>query len=298
MLRTPHLSGPSQQYGVTLVDMMVAMVVGLLIVLAATALLQNARATYQDIDDNARVHETGRLALDHLARVIRQTGHLPWESLRSGTSAPQQLRPALYGLDNSRNPTAIDPAKGIFPGSAGNGINGSDVLALGFFGIGKPVEGSVVSCSGASAPPPDNSNGIDDTQRTWVIYSIAYGAGNEPELRCRYHSKNGAWTSDGVARGVEAMHVLYGVFDDKARTVRWMRAGQMNEALWRQVALVRIGLLVRGRHGRLSNASPRRFDVLPPDPQASFTEAAGDQRARAVFQTTIFLRNKPPDQDG
>lgn len=68
-MRAP--SSPRRQAGLTLVELMVALAVGLLVVLAAGVLLQQARESYEDIDDASRVNETGRLVLDHLQQTLR-----------------------------------------------------------------------------------------------------------------------------------------------------------------------------------------------------------------------------------
>jgi type IV pilus assembly protein PilW len=287
----PRLQSRRQQ-GLTLIEMMTALAVGLLVILAATALLQNARAAYQDIDDANRVQETGRMALAHLADALHQTHHLPWETALA-MPAPPVLAPGLRGIDDSRQVNQLDPAWGYFSTVTGNGINQSDILMLGFFGAPPHAAGSIVNCSGAPVP-----NGpLTETARTWVIYYIAVGIGNEPELRCSYQGKTGAWTSDAVARGVEAMQLRYAVDSDgDGRPDNWLDASAIHDAMWQHVMLVRIALLVRGNQRRTSapNAPARNYDLFF-DHQGNsayrFVEKEGDQRLRTVFQTTMFLRN-------
>ncbi|MBO9538874.1 PilW family protein [Herbaspirillum sp.] len=280
------------QQGLTLVEMMSALAAGLLLILAATALLHNARAAYQDIDDANRVQETGRMALAHLADALRQANHLPWESALAMQQRPV-LSPGLRGIDNSRQANKLDPAWGHFGAASGNGLNQSDILMLGFFGAPLHAGGGIVNCSGAAVP----DGPLVETARSWVIYYIAAGAGNEPELRCRYRGRSGAWTSDAVARGIEAMQVRYAVDSDgDGRPDRWLDASAIDTAMWPRVALVRIALLVRGNQRRASApATPARNYDLFLDHQGNsayrFTEKEGDHRLRSVFQTTVFLRN-------
>lgn len=296
MMRGPsHCSRLVRRYdqtGLTLVELMIALAVGLLVVLVAGALLQQARAAYQEMDDAGRVEETGRLALDHLQQALRQAGHLPVETLVQG--AATALVPGLRGLDDSRQAELLDPASGNFGSSTGDGINHSDVLMLGFFGAPRGSRAQVSNCSGADAAagPPEEAT------RQWVIYFIAPGTGDEPELRCRYQGKNGNWTSDAIARGVEALQLRYAIDSDgDGRPDRWLDASAMPAHAWRQVVLVRIALLVRGLQRRPagSEAIPRSYDLFlhgrRSDPAWRFTEPEQEQRRRAVFQGTVMLRN-------
>lgn len=278
------------QCGLTLIELMIALTVGLLLVLAAGTLLQQARSAYQDIDDHGRVQETGRLALDHLRQALQQAGHLPWETLPDDARA---VRQGLRGLDDSRQAELLDPAAGLFGSSSGDGVNHSDLLMLGFFGAPRGSRSEVVNCSGADAP----AGPLQDAARSWVIYYIAPGTGGEAELRCRYQGRNGNWTSDAVARSVEAMQLRYAIdSDEDGAPDRWLDASAMPADGWRRVVLVRIALLVRGTQRRpAADATARSFALFPPglhaEPGWHITEEDGEQRRRAVFRTTVMLRN-------
>lgn len=281
-----------QEAGLTLVELMIALAVGLLVVLVAGTLLQQARTAYQEMDDAGRVEETGRVALDHLQQVLRQAGHLPVESLPEG--APPALLAGLRGLDDSRQAEALDPAAGRFGSSTGDGVNRSDLLMLGFFGAPRGSHAQLSHCSGAPAPVKP----LEEAARHWVIYFISPGTGDEPELRCRYQGKNGAWTSDAIARGVEAMQLRYAIdSDDDGRPDRWLDASSMPADAWNRVVLVRIALLVRGLQRRPApqDGEARAYDLFLParrsDPAWRVIESGQEQRRRAVFQGTVMLRN-------
>ncbi|AYR25840.1 PilW family protein [Herbaspirillum rubrisubalbicans] len=292
LLSPAQRHGIPRQAGLTLVELMIALAVGLLVVLVAGSLLQQARSAYQDIDDAGRVQETGRLALDHLQQALRQAAHLPWETL-DGKTAPT-LAAGLRGLDNSGQAELLDPATGLFGNSTGDGVNHSDVLMLGLFGTPRGSLAQVGNCSGAEVA----AGPLEESARSWVIYYIAPGTGDEAELRCRYQGKNGVWTSDAIARGVEAMQLRYAIDSDgDGAPDRWLDATAMPAAAWRQVVLVRIALLVRGSQRRpgANEIAPRSYDLFLPgrrsDAAWRVTETEGEQRRRAVFQGTVMLRN-------
>lgn len=286
---------PPRQLGLTLVELMVSLALGLLVVLAATTLLQNARAAYQDMDDTARVQETGRMALSHLADAVRQAGHLPWETLSSQQAT--LLAPGLLGADDSRDADATDPAQDNVRPRSGNGHNKSDVLMVGMLGAPSHAGGIVSNCGGGAVAGTQEQ--ARDSHRSWAVYSIAVGVGGEPELRCRYRGKNGGWTSDAVARGVEAMQLRYAVdTDGDGHADQWRDASTIDAADWRRVKLVRIALLVRSSQRRpaAAAATPRTYHLLSGSAGNDawrYTEKDGEQRLRMVFQTTVFLRNFP-----
>ncbi len=290
-MRAP--SPQRKQAGLTLVELMVALAAGLLVVLAAGTLLQQARESYEDIDDASRIHETGRLVLDHLQQALRQAGHLPWEDLHQ----PPTLAASLHGLDDSRQGELLDPAAGVFGSSSDglhDGLHHSDLLMLGLFAVPAGSRAQVGNCSGAPAPAAP----IEDAARHWMIYYIAPGSSGEPELRCRYQGRNGVWTSDAIARGVEAMQLRYAIDSDSdGAPDQWRDASSLRAAQWSQVVLVQIALLVRGeqQRPRTTGVTPRRYQLLtasnPIPPGWTVTAAPGEDRRRVVFRTTVFLRN-------
>lgn len=61
--------------GFSLVEVMVAMTIGLIIVLAVTQIFTNSHATYQATDGLSRIQENGRFAMEFLTREIRMAGY-------------------------------------------------------------------------------------------------------------------------------------------------------------------------------------------------------------------------------
>jgi type IV pilus assembly protein PilW len=289
MRRRPPSPGAAQA-GLSLVELMVSLALGLLVVLAASALLLQARAAYLDIDDAARVRETGRLALAHLADALRQAGHLPREA---APTADWPSGAVLLGDDDSSDPGALDAAAGSLRASAARGLHGSDILMVGYFGAPSSSGAAIANCSGGAV---DDAPLQSDT-RSWSIYYIAPGIGDEPELRCRYRGKSGAWATGAIARGVEAMQLRHGLDSDlDGHADRWLDASAIGAADWPRVRLARIALLVRGEQRRPAPAgiaprSYRLFDEPAGDRAWTYTEQGGEQRLRAVFRTTVFLRN-------
>lgn len=64
----------TQQLGFTLVELMIAITLGLLILLAIGSIYIGSRQTFRMQEENARLQETGRYALEVMGRSIRQAG--------------------------------------------------------------------------------------------------------------------------------------------------------------------------------------------------------------------------------
>ncbi len=63
--------GPSTQLGVTLIELMIAMVIGIFLVGGVLQVFSSARQTYRVHDATSRMQESGRMALEVLSRDIR-----------------------------------------------------------------------------------------------------------------------------------------------------------------------------------------------------------------------------------
>jgi type IV pilus assembly protein PilW len=272
------------QHGLSLAEMMVALAVGLLLILAASALLLATRASYLINDDRARISETGRFAIELVARAVRQAGYRDW----SAAGIANGTLPAVQGLDARGLKVSSDAIAGPYP----KAVNGSDVLALHFEGA---EDGSILNCAGAAVPV--------DGDQGWSIFHVAEDAGGEPELRCKYRGPSG-WKSDAIARGIESFQVLYGVdTEGDGLPHRYLNAYELQAAgeAWQSVAAVKFALLVRGaERGR---QSPRSHALFGPDYSAAHPVDAGTTLveaalpeatrtlSRRIFSATIPLRN-------
>lgn len=80
--------------GLTLVELMVALTIGLIILAAVTRLFVSSRSTYNLEEGLARVQESGRFAMEFLAQDIRMAGYAGCSANLSGTSVTNLVSPA------------------------------------------------------------------------------------------------------------------------------------------------------------------------------------------------------------
>lgn len=264
------LSLPSgrAQAGLTLVELMVAMVIGLVVTAAAVAALIAARSGFGSVDSTTQLRENARFTADLIHRLIVQGGFEDVASGQTSVVPPQGKAPAIQGYDDSLVAAAGSALPdGLASGtrSAGCGsvtdtscMNGSDVLVIQFIGTSRNgvADGSMINCAGV--PEPENL-----TRRATSIFHVVRSAAGEPTLACTYQAVDGTWVTEPLVPGVEAMQVLYGVDNVVPGAApsgttdsvpdRYLRASQLvvagNPAAtadnWRRVRSVRIGLLFR-----------------------------------------------------
>lgn len=64
----------SHQFGLSLIELMVALTLGLMITVSLGYILMGSRSTYRTQDASARVQDTGRFALEFIGRQLRMAG--------------------------------------------------------------------------------------------------------------------------------------------------------------------------------------------------------------------------------
>jgi type IV pilus assembly protein PilW len=300
------LPRPNRQHGFTLIECMIALTLGMLVIAAATALLLSAQQTYLAIDDSARIDDSGATALAALGTAIRQAAYAD----RSGTAAPAPPGNALFGIDdillNSR--TEIFDQRSA-AGSAG--LNGSDALITRFMATDAlgSVDPNMLNCAGY--PIKKAAAAIDaEAVYNWSIFYIKRDKSREPELFCKYRNKMNEFSTGAIARGVEAMQLLYGVdFNRDGLPDTFLQANVMNKSDWPRVVAVSIALSIRGAASTPapSSASRTSADVRHMFGKTySAQHASGDPgtmldiarfkpseryRSRRILRSIVMLRN-------
>jgi type IV pilus assembly protein PilW len=301
------------QAGLTLVEMMVALAVGLAVVLSAARLLGLANVAYAAQAESAALDDAGRNALELLGRAVRQAAYA--DPMQLDLSAPVDGLPArLAGLD----------ARSLGATTAGIAVplaavaNGSDVLAVRFPGAGTGSgDGSVVDCAGFTVAAGEEG---------WSIFYVAKNGDGEPELRCKYRGASN-WSADAVLTGVDSFQVLYGLDTDTPRdgaANRYVNADAiraLDAALpaglppqefnrrthWKRVVSVRVGLLLHGTRPTRQDHASREFQLFGPLHAAGAAksdvgtvlreDALPDKlrrRERRLFFTTVALPAEAP----
>ena len=97
------------QTGVTLVELMVSLAIGLVIALAVTMAYVAVRGTATSTDAASRINEDGKLALDMIAREIQMAGTYP-----AAFTEPPPMDKIRGAYSNIKSAGAIAYDQGIF----------------------------------------------------------------------------------------------------------------------------------------------------------------------------------------
>lgn len=79
------LSRPRRQHGMTIVELMIAMTIGLVVLGAVSTLFINVRQTFRSAESMSRIQENARYAIEMMARDIRMAGFIGCGNLESIT---------------------------------------------------------------------------------------------------------------------------------------------------------------------------------------------------------------------
>jgi type IV pilus assembly protein PilW len=307
-----------RQAGVTLVELMVALVIGLVVSAAAVAALIVARNGFNTVDSTAQLRENARFSADLIQRLAVQAGFEDVAGGQNSTVPPQGKAPAVQGFDDALMPDPADPAT-LASGSRSTGcggvsdtscLNGSDALVLRFWGTSRngAADGSMINCAGIAEP--------EGTDRATSVFHVVRSQAGEPTLVCTYRAADGTWQSEPLVPGVESFQVLYGVDNVVPNTAptagtdsvpdRYLRASQLvvagdaveTDNNWRRVRSLRLGLVFRGPANDAVDraATEQTLNVLGDDLSGtadtlSRLAVPADGRLRQQMVINIHLRN-------
>lgn len=285
----PRIIG--RQKGVTLVELMVAMALGLLIALAAAASLLISRQGFTAVDAASQLRDNGRYLQSLVQRLGVQAGYRDIRFATDTTAKANQAYGAstpplaVFGLNNaSRTSTATwDAGTTRTSGQVGYG---SDILVLRHQTSSSTPDAAtsdstMIDCAGVASTAV--STGLDD--KLVSVLHVGVGSDGEPSLMCS-RSDTGAAPYDvqPIISGVENFQVLYGVDgigpgnttvpipSTSADSIpeRYLRADQLtvagNDAAtyanWQRVRSIRIGVVLRGPRGSAVDNSSQTFYPL------------------------------------
>ena len=327
-----HFGTPSlkaRQQGLTLIELMVAMVISLVISLAAISALMIAREGFSTVDAASQLRDNARFASDIIQRITAQTGFK--DRAYAAAAIPAAVKgvtptPNISGFNNALI-SATDPMNTSTARTSSVVGYGSDILIVRYqtveaFPGSTTSDMSMIDCSGA-APAALPANRYD---RMVSIFHVAIDQG-EPTLMCTYSATGAApFSTVPIVQGVENFQVLYGTDGVVAGTAStepttagtpnaFLRADQLVVAgnqtgtnnNWRRVRSLRIGLIMRGAPnsgqekttatlypfgaGKSSSSATAGSGMSSSNDIGTIFTAPADGRLRQAVTFTVHLRN-------
>lgn len=306
------------QRGLTIVELLVSLILVSLITLAVLGLYNMTAATHKTTDANQQLQDNARFIFEIFSQAVRQAGlqdasqYAALSANNMPVLAPSYVWDAtlgppqgLFGFNNA-DVLAIGTPTDFGSHNTGSAAAGfSDVFGVRFYGAsrldGHPIDvdvadGSVIDCRGVAVPYPK-----DATKVGMSLFRVAV-VNAEPELQCINSARSQAWN---IVRGVESLQVVYAVDTDPVTDPtpnRWVNAQQLDAtpALWQQVKMIRIGMVLRGPVGSAERQAPALYPlgeefskiggVVSAEQGLTFTPPS-DGRLRKAFAFNISIRN-------
>lgn len=314
----------SRQDGLSLVELMVAMTIGLVVTLALISAYLSAMKTSRVSEVQARMNEDAQAALEILAQHIRMAGNNPVQPGRPST-APRNpafgvndfaIRGCDGGFSNVSTATSIanltcaSPGAGV-PGALAvsyeadqfntlplsNGVTPTDCMGNGLTAL---TDTGVAMSSYQSA-------GATQTVSTNVTYYVAdnrfYVATptgtTVPSLYCR---GSGGGSGQPMVENIEDLTFDFGLgpatgdldnvngyLDAAGISSAGALAALTNDAArWARVMTVRVCVVVRSESAVAENASSSQYVGC----DGSLVSNINDRRLRRAYSTTVVLRNR------
>lgn len=256
------------QSGLTLIELMIALLLGLILSLAAIQLLLTNQRTFSLQDAVTGVNEDGQMVLRYIAADVRNAGR---GSQIEGFTQPIVL--SLTADDAAGEPAAFEATDG--------GDGGNDTLVVSYQGA-SACQGADLTGGGA------NPEGEIMVNRYFVangslwctsLRQVGLGSSN-------YQLLNPAEVE--LISGVESFQVLYGVdatLDQTIGATEYVNAADLDAD--DAVVAIRVALLLRSNDTSLPVPSgSQTFTVLDEE-----IESPDDRAIRRVFTTTAQVRN-------
>lgn len=253
------------QHGFSIVELMVALLLGSMITVAAVSLFSTNQRTFLLQQGITGVQEQGRFALDYMSLDIRKLGYMEQADEATVNAAMGTSRPGVVLNDLTRDGI-------LYPRSTEGGNNATDNDRLTFAYMG------TVDCEG------DQS-----AVRTFIV--VTYWVDGAGSLFCQ-GSVDPATGGVALVRGVRSFQVLFGrdtTLDEQPEVTQYVQASTLGAG--DPVLGVRIGIVIGDRvEGVPDIPDGRNFAVL--DKQLVSGQAPLDQRELLrVFTTTVKVRN-------
>ncbi len=321
-----HSKSSHPQRGVTLVELLVALTVSLVLVLAAITLYTTTSSSQRSLDQLSTANESGAFALRTLGRDLANAGFYPTvrgetADLNAASKYINVTGQAAYdwGVFGCEGAT-FNPASGTCGTSA---AGESDALVIGYFtsdAFGTSV-GQRADCEGndsadaaanatrrgtpaAGSPPTQpvfvaNRYQLTTTQTTSVDGRTA----STRSLACDGNGSTDRAFVPLVA-GIDSLQLSYGVFSEDSRVPnRFYKANQVaalgavtisgrSFAAWERVVAVRVCVIARTYQSAAAiNSSAAAPAYLDCD-GTQVTNGAGDSSLRKTYVQVFGVRNR------
>lgn len=255
--------------GHTLVELLIAMALGLVVTAASVSLYSMQRTAFERASNAMRIREAGLTALTLIGQQLQMAGFVPADVVRYDGPPP------LSGCSGGR-PKGADDSLGCTTLASR-----SDGVAVRYVGDGvstwPSVTGGITDCLGQAVT---GNSALFGGQGVLVVnryFASISGSTGEPELYCEGSGKVGS--AQPLVEGVERIRIRYWL----ANASNAVDASAVAVDQWAKIVAVDLCVLVRG---------------VPQGQRSRYVDCDGvsilgtDLRPRQAFSRRVALRNQ------
>lgn len=299
----------SRQSGVSLVELMIAMMLGLFLMYALVEILINGKQSFGSANHLSRLQENGRIATNLVVSDVKRAGYWGGNSNVPGVAGTlDQLDPAascdpngrawsrmisqpVFGINDARTGYNCIPAVSYLRGDvlvvrhAAPWIAPAPLIATRTYLRSSLFEGKIFI--GSDEAILDNL--VDDTpQSVREIQAHAYYVGpsgrscNGAEVPSLFRVRlgdDGKPTADELLPGIEHLQVQYGIDG------QYLNANEIALADWGDVVTVRLWLLLRAECPETGYSDNRTITM------GDTNYVVNDSFRRQLYSSVVMLRN-------
>ncbi len=253
MYKHNHAGHLKKQGGFTLVELMIASTISLVLMLIIGTVFVSSRQAFRVQEDNARIQESGRFALEILGRSIKQAGNadIPFTGFKVAFSGV-----AINGTDGGAGvPDTLtiqyDGVIGIEDRDcAGNPVTAAGTIIQNHFNI--DTANASLRCAGSIAAVPAAPGALP--------------------------------VGVGLVENVEDLQILYGIDTSGDQSANQYVATPPD---WDQVVTARVCVLIRSDKTNIASVGNSYLDC-----NNVAVAVPSDGRLRRAFSATFNLRNR------
>lgn len=309
------MTGIRTQHGMSLIELMVALVIGSILIIGAVSVYMQSRSSYRVNEAVARLQENARFALDTLEpdiRLARNWGQTSRTAFIEGRAIPTEPAEFAVASDCTQNwsinlDSNIEGSNNGFPAWAtcagafsNNPAAGSDVLVVRHASADPaPLTAGRIQIQSDRAHGQLFSDGVlpagfVTTSETFNLVTHGYyvsqdstGTAGLPSLRRKALIAGPAVTDEEIIPGVEDLQVQFGIDTDADGVAnRYVNPGYAPIVTDNLVAM-RLWLRLRTENIEVGFEDDNVYVYA----DQNFDPPAGDSFRRLVISKTILLRN-------
>jgi type IV pilus assembly protein PilW len=310
---TPSTLEKHRQHGLSLIELMVSITIGLILVVAILSAYVGTSGASKVAEAQGRMNEDANAALTILTQQLRMAGYNPKQP---SYPAATPVNPVFDGND-----WHVRGCDGTF----GNADTAANTLALtctsggpnsveiayeaDAFNTVKTTAGLATDCLGSSLPTvtttlPATTTTVSYSTARNVYFIGTSGVITSPSLYCQ---TLGNAAKQPLVENIEDMQFIYGTALPTGTSTNsiagYLNAGELaaetslaaltTEQRWGKVTAVRICVLVRSEQPVALDSASAKYMSCPTSSTNNGTlTTAPDLRLRRAYSTTVVLRNR------